>query len=112
MYLESIYVLSKTNSGVHAIDVSEHIGYSKPSVSRAMSILKKDEYITVDNDGHIHLTEKGLSVAESIYERHMLLTEMLTRLGVDPDVASVDACKIDHVLSDASFDAIKKHFSK
>lgn len=112
MYLESIYVLSKTNSGVHAIDVCEHMGYSKPSVSRAMGILKKEEYITVDADGHIHLTEKGKGVAESIYERHTLLTEMLTKLGVDPDVASVDACKIEHVLSDASFEAIKKHFSK
>lgn len=112
MYLESIYVLSKSKSGVHAVDVCEHMGYSKPSVSRAMSILKKDQYITVDSDGHIHLTEKGLVVAERIYERHMLLTEMLTKLGVDPDIASLDACKIEHVLSDASFDAIKKHFSK
>lgn len=112
MYLESIYVLSKSNSGVHAVDVCEHMGYSKPSVSRAMSILKKDGYITVDGDGHIHLTERGLLVAESIYERHTLLTEMLTKLGVDPDIASVDACKIEHVLSDASFEAIKKHFSK
>ena len=112
MYLESIYVLSKSNSGVHAVDSCEHMGYSKPSVSRARGILKKDEYITVDKDGHIHLTEKGLGVAESIYGRHTLITDLLTRIGVDRQTAAADACKIEHVLSDASFDAIKKYLGK
>ena len=112
MYLESIYVLSKTADGVHAIDVCEHLGYSKPSVSRAMSILRRDGYITVDESSHIHLTESGLEVAARKFERHTILTSFLKNLGVQEDVASADACKIENVISDESFEAIKNSFEK
>lgn len=109
MYLESIYRLLQTRSHVRAIDVGEYMGYSKPSVSRAMGLLKQGEYISVDNDGSITLTESGKAVAEKIFERHTLITELLVRLGVDKEVAADDACKIEHVISDESFDAIKKY---
>ena len=95
MYLETIYVLSKTNSHVRSIDISEHMGYSKPSISRAMSILKQDGYILVDSDGFITLSDTGRSVAEKIFERHTLLSGILMRLGVSPEVAADDACKIE-----------------
>ena len=108
MYLESIYVLIKEKNDVHAIDVSEHLGYSKPSVSRAMGILKKGGYIVVDDDGHIRLTDEGLKIAESMYERHTILTRFLMNLGVDEKIAAEDACKIEHAISDSSFEAIKK----
>ena len=111
MYLETIYVLSKTNSHVRSIDISEHMGYSKPSVSRAMSILKQDGYILVDSDGFITLSDTGRSVAEKIFERHTLLSGILMRLGVSPEVAADDACKIEHAISDESFEAIKRHVS-
>ena len=109
MYLESIYRLLKTQSHVRAIDVGEYMGYSKPSVSRAMGLLKKGEYILVDKDGSITLTESGKAVAEKIFERHTLITEMLILLGVDKETAADDACKVEHVISDASFEAIKKY---
>ena len=109
MYLESIYVLSQKKSNVRAIDVGEHLGYSKPSVSRAMGILKKGNYITVNTDGSIALTELGKSVAETMFARHTLLTEFLVKLGVDEQTAADDACKIEHVISPESFEAIKKH---
>lgn len=109
MYLETILVLSKKNPTVRAIDISEHMGYSKPSVSRAVSLLKSGGFITVDKDGFIALTEDGLAVANKIYERHTLLTQFLVRLGVDPDTASEDACKIEHAISDESFKAIKRY---
>lgn len=109
MYLESIYRLSQSGKHVRAIDVGEYMGYSKPSVSRAMGLLKKDEYITVDKDGSITLTESGKAVAEKIFERHTLITELLVSLGVDADVAADDACKVEHVISDESFEAIKKY---
>lgn len=109
MYLESIYVLSREKGSVRAIDVGEHLGYSKPSVSRAMGILKKGGYISVEGDGKITLTELGSSVAETMFARHTLLTEFLMRLGVDGQTAADDACKIEHVISASSFDAIKKH---
>ena len=112
MYLESIYVLSQKSSAVRSIDVGEYMGYSKPSVSRAMGLLKKDEYIVIDRDGHITLTEKGLTVAQKIYERHTVLTELLIRLGVDREIASEDACKIEHAISDESFRAIQAHLEK
>lgn len=108
MYLETIYMLLRENDTVHAIDVCERLDYSKPSVSRAMSILKREGYVTVDAESHIHLTEKGLSVAESMYERHIILTKFLERLGVDSALASKDACKIEHVISSETFEAIKK----
>lgn len=112
MYLESIYVLSQRKSYVRAIDVSEHLGYSKPSVSRAMGILKRDGYITVEKDGGIALTELGRQVAETMYARHTLLTSFLVSLGVDEKTAADDACKIEHVISASSFDAIKEHVEK
>lgn len=112
MYLETIHVLLKKNGSVRSIDVSEHMGYSKPSVSRAVGLLKKGEYILVDKEGFITLTEKGLSVAEKIYERHTVLSQMLIALGVSQQVAAEDACRLEHAMSDESFEAIKKHFQK
>jgi Mn-dependent DtxR family transcriptional regulator len=109
MYLESIYVLTKSRERVRSIDVCEHMGYSKPSVSRAVSNLKKAEYITVNEEGHISLTERGMLHAKKIFERHTLLTELLIRLGVAPEIAAADACKIEHHISDESFEALKKH---
>ncbi|MBQ1236593.1 MAG: metal-dependent transcriptional regulator [Oscillospiraceae bacterium] len=109
MYLETIYVLSKEKNFVRSIDVGEHMGYSKPSVSRAVSTLKKDGYITVGEDGGLQLTEKGLEVAQAMYERHTVLTKLLMGLGVEESVASEDACRMEHVLSEESFAAIKAH---
>jgi Mn-dependent DtxR family transcriptional regulator len=109
MYLESIYLLTRSRDRVRSIDVCEHMGYSKPSVSRAVSNLKKTEYITVNEDGYITLTEKGRAHAEKIFERHTLVTELLIRLGVSPEIAAEDACRIEHHISDESFEALKKH---
>jgi len=109
MYLESIYVLSKQKDGVHSVDVGEYLGYSKPSVSRAIGLLREGGYVTVDAEGHLRLTEAGRSIAEKIYERHTVLTEFLTALGVSEATASADACRIEHDISDESFEAIKKH---
>ena len=107
MYLETILVLSRTLPAVRSIDIVEHMGYSKPSVSRAVGLLKNGGFILVDKDGYITLTQEGKEVAETIYERHTILTEALTRLGVDPDTAAEDACKIEHAISDRSVAAIK-----
>lgn len=112
MYLETILLLSKKNSFVRSIDVGEYMGYSKPSVSRAIGILRKAEYITVDKNGHIQLTDEGRAIAERIYERHTIFTRFLTLIGVDPEVASEDACKIEHTISDDSFDAIKRFIAE
>lgn len=109
MYLENILVLRERKGEVRAIDVAHYSGYSKPSVSRAMSLLKNAGHITVDADGFISLTDSGRAIAEKILERHHILTEYLIRLGVDPDTASQDACKIEHYLSDSTFDAMKRH---
>lgn len=109
MYLETILVLSKRNQAVRSIDVGEHMGYSKPSVSRAVGLLKQGGYITVDSDGFISLTEMGRQTAEQTYERHTLLTAFFLSLGVDEETAAADACKIEHVISDKTFEAIKKH---
>ena len=109
MYLETILVLTSQSPHVRAIDVGEYMGYSKPSVSRAMGLLKNGGYIKVDENGFITLLEPGREVAEIIYERHTLLTQYLTRLGVSPEVAAEDACKLEHVISDESFQAIKRH---
>jgi Mn-dependent DtxR family transcriptional regulator len=111
MYLESILVLSKKGP-VRSIDIVEYMNYSKPSVSRAVGILKDGGYITVDKNGYIELTEVGKDVALKIYQRHELVTEFLVMLGVDEQTASEDACKIEHHLSDASFEAIKAHVEK
>ena len=109
MYLEAIYVLTNKNGYVRSIDISEYLGYSKPSVSRAMGILRKGEYISVDKDGSITLTASGLEIAEKIYERHTLLTKLLIHIGVSEDVATEDACKLEHAISDESFEALKRY---
>lgn len=112
MYLETILVLSKKNGHVRAVDVSEHMGYSKPSVSRAVGLLKSGDFIVVEDDGNIKLTDKGLAVAEKILDRHTILTDMLVRLGVDRETAANDACRMEHVISDESFAAIKAHVGR
>ena len=109
MYLETILVLSQRSGFVRAIDVGEEMGYSKPSVSRAVGILRQGGYIHVAEDGGITLTEEGRAVAEKIYERHRLLSSFLISLGVDEKTAAEDACKMEHVISDTSMDAIKRH---
>lgn len=109
MYLEAIYVLSKKLTLVRSVDVSEYLGYSKPSVSRAVGLLKAGEYITVEPDGGLNLTESGREIAEKIYERHTLLTALLMKVGVSEAVAVADACKLEHAISDESFQAIKAH---
>ena len=112
MYLETILILSRKNGFVRSIDISEYMGYSKPSVSRAVGLLKQDNFITVEKEGHILLTEKGLVLAEKILKRHNILTDMLIRLGVSPETASKDACRVEHVISDETFQAIKDHLQK
>ena len=109
MYLETIYVLSKTVSGVHSVDISEHMGYSKPSVSRAVNLLKSGGYIAIDEDNHISLTETGLAIAEMIFHRHIVLSKMLMALGVPEEIATEDACRMEHDISDESFEAIRRH---
>ena len=108
MYLETIYILSEKTGAVRSIDVGEYMGYSKPSVSRAVGILKKGGYLLMDKDGYLTLTESGLAVAKKIYERHTLLTDFLIRLGVNEKTAVEDACKIEHDISDETFAAIQK----
>ena len=112
MYLETIYVLTQESRNVRAIDVGEHMGFSKPSVSRALSLLKSGGYVTTDENGYLSLTETGCEIAAGIYERHRLLTDWLIRLGVDAQTASADACKMEHHISDATFTAIKQHINK
>ena len=112
MYLETILILTKQRGHVRSIDISEYMGYSKPSVSRAVGLLKSGDYITVEDDGHILLTDSGREIAEKIMSRHDLLTRMLESLGVDKQTASADACKMEHVISDETFDAIKKHLEQ
>ena len=112
MYLETILVLSRESSYVRAIDVGEYMGYSKPSVSRAMGLLKAGNYITVDDLGGIHLTDAGREVAERIDERHTYLTRFLTGLGVDPKVAAEDACRIEHDISAETFQCMKTHLER
>lgn len=109
MYLETILVLSNTGKPVRSIDVSEYMGFSKPSVSRAIGLLKSGGYVTVNKEGHLTLTEEGRAVAENIYEKHTLLTQFLVNLGVSEETAVEDACKMEHIISDESFEAIKKH---
>lgn len=109
MYLETVLVLSKKSDFVRAIDIGEYMGYKKPSVSRALGLLKSGGYITVSPIGAIRLTPAGLEIAERIYERHTFLTEFLISLGVNKETATEDACKIEHDISQTSFDAIKAH---
>lgn len=108
MYLESIYVLCKKKSAVRSIDVAEYMNYTKPSVCRGVGLLKKENYIKVDKDGYITLTDTGLSLAQKIYERHTALSKALMMLGVDEQTAAEDACRIEHVISDKSFESLKK----
>ena len=110
MYLEAIYVLSQKSTKIRAIDVGAYLGYTKPSVSRAIGILKKGEYIAVDADGYITLSPAGKQLAEQLYERHTVLSNMLMILGVDEKTATEDVCRIEHVISEQSFDAVKKHY--
>ena len=112
MYLETILVLSQEKSGVRSIDVCEYMGYSKPSVSRAVGILKNGGYISVDRDGYITLTDEGRRVAERTYERHNVLTAFFRAIGVSDETASEDACKIEHDISDETFDALKEFIAK
>ena len=112
MYIESIYVLNKRMGNVRSIDICEHLGYSKPSVSRTMSLLKKGGFVLVDENGYLTLTDAGREVAEKMYQRHTVLSELLMRIGVDEKTAIEDACKIEHHISDISFNAIKKYVEK
>ncbi len=112
MYLETIYVLSLESSSVRSIDVAEHLGYSKPSVSRAVGLLKKDGLLLMDEMGFLKLTPAGEEKAKHIYERHTVLSRLLMNLGVDEQTATEDACRIEHYISDKSFDAIKAHMNK
>ena len=112
MYLETIHVLYKKTGAVRAIDVGEYMGYSKPSVSRAMGILKNAGYIEVDRHGYITLTDLGLGVAKKVYDRHNIITDFLLSIGVPEEIASTDACKIEHHISDASFEAIKSFMKR
>ncbi|MCD8050487.1 MAG: metal-dependent transcriptional regulator [Clostridiales bacterium] len=108
-YLETILMIQKEKGYVRSIDVAHHLNFSKPSVSRAMTLLKTNGYITMDPDGHLHLTETGQEIAERIYERHCLLSQWLTELGVDPQIAAEDACRIEHDISEVTFEKLKEH---
>ena len=109
MYLETIFILSGQKPMVRSIDVGDYMGYSKPSVSRAIGLLKAGGFVTMEEDGALHLTDSGYEIAGKIYERHTILTQMLIRFGVNPKTAADDACKMEHDISDESFDAIKRH---
>ncbi len=112
MYLETIYVLSQSHTNVRAVDIGEELGYSRPSVSRAMHLLKDEGLVKTDEYGFVKLTEAGKILAKRIYERHTVLSRLLINLGVDEKTATDDACRIEHYISDKSFDAIKAHMAK
>ena len=112
MYLETIYTLTKERANVRSIDICDYMGFSKPSVSRAIGILKKGGYVEMDKDGYLTLTDLGLSVAQKVYDRHNIITDFLISIGVSEEAASNDACKIEHHISDESFDAIKKFMKR
>ena len=112
MYLETIYVLSKERGMVRSIDVAEHMGFSKPSVSRAVGLLKTGGYLTMDKDGSLNLTEAGITTAKNVFERHTVLTQLLQSLGVSRETAAEDACRIEHVISDETFRAIREYVEK
>ena len=109
MYLETIYILSQKSSEVRSIDVGAYMGYSKPSVSRAIGLLKKDGLVNMDGQGNLTLTDAGEKIAKVIYERHLLLSQLFVNIGVDEETASEDACRIEHYISEKTFDAIKNH---
>ena len=112
MYLETIYVLSQTHTNVRSVDIGEELGYSRPSVSRAMHLLKDEGLVKTDEYGFVKLTEAGRILAKRIYERHTVLTKLFIDLGVDEKIATEDACRIEHYISDESFDAIKAYIAK
>ena len=112
MYLETILILSKEKNYVRSIDVCEYMGYSKPSISRAVSLLRNSGYVDMDDRGYLSLTDTGRAIAEKIYERHQVLSKVLTSLGVDEKSAVDDACRIEHVISDETFNAIKAQVEK
>lgn len=112
MYLETILILSKKNGSVHSIDISREMGVSKPSVSRAVNKLKADKYIDINDSLEISLSNSGKEIASRIYERHQILTETLISIGVSPETAAEDACRIEHVISEESFNTIKKHMKE
>lgn len=109
MYLETLYILSQKNSAVRQLDIAEYMNYSKPSVNRAIGLLKNGGYIESDGEGFLYLTDAGKEVAEKTYERHTLLTQFFVHIGVPEDIATEDACKIEHDISDTTFEALKKH---
>lgn len=109
MYLETLYILSHKSNAVRQLDIAEYMNYSKPSVNRAIGLLKNGGYIESDSEGFLHLTDAGTEVAEKIYERHTLLTQFFIHIGVPEDIAAEDACKIEHDISDTTFEALKKH---
>ncbi|MBR2371155.1 MAG: metal-dependent transcriptional regulator [Clostridia bacterium] len=111
MYLEAIFVLSGTHNYVRSVDVGEYLGYSKPSVSRAVGLLKDGGYVVTNEYGHLELTEKGRQIAQKTYERHTVLTEFFVSIGVPKDIATEDACKIEHDISNEAFEALKKHMN-
>ncbi len=112
MYLETIYILSHSSDSVRGIDIGEYMGYSKPSVSRALGILRNEGLVIKDSEGFIKLTEAGMILAKRIYERHTVLTRALISLGVDEKTAAEDACRIEHYISDTTFDAVKRHMEE
>ena len=112
MYLETIYVLSQTSNAVRGIDIADYLGYSKPSVSRAVGLLKEEGLVEKDPEGFFRLTESGEVLAKRIYERHTVLTRLFINLGVDEQTAAEDACRIEHYISDSTFDAIKAHMKQ
>ena len=111
-YLEAIHVLMMRNGQVRSIDVAHYTGFSKPSISRAVGLLRDNGYVSIDQNGLLGLTEAGLKIAETIYERHTVLTDLLTKLGVSPETAAEDACRIEHVISAETFDKLKEHVRK
>ena len=111
-YLEAILVLTQRNGQVRSIDVAHYTGFSKPSISRAVGLLRDNGYVSIDQNGLLGLTEAGLKIAETIYERHTVLTDLLTKLGVSPETAAEDACRIEHVISAETFDKLKEHVRK
>ena len=112
MYLETIYVLSLKSKQVRSIDVGEYMGYSKPSVSRAMGVLKKEGLVKTDESGYLHLTTAGEIMAKRIYERHTVLSDLFMKIGVSEKTAVEDACRVEHYISDETFEALKKHAEK
>lgn len=112
MYLETIYILCKSKSSVRSIDVAEYMNFSRASVSRGIGLLKKQDFILMDRDGYITLTDSGLKTAEKIYERHTVISKMLMAMGIDEKTATEDACRIEHVISDKTFEALKQHAEK